>query len=159
MSSLDRYDIEIVYHLQRDGRLTNADLAERIHLSPSQVNRRWRRLEQIGLIGRTAAILDAAKVGLGVTAFTDVSLEGHSDTRADAFHRAVMDMEEVLDCYSVTGESDYVLKIVTPDLQAFSEFLMHRLMHLPGVRSVHSRVVLTRVKEATALPLGHLRRG
>jgi Lrp/AsnC family leucine-responsive transcriptional regulator len=156
MEQLDAFDLRILAALQEDGRLTNAALAERVHLSPSQVHRRTRQLEESGAIRRTVALLDPSRLGLGVIAFTNVSLERHSDVRATAFHDAIAAMPEVLACYSVTGEADYLLQVAATDLKAFSDFLMHRLMHLPGVRSVHSSVVLERVKETTALPLGHL---
>lgn len=158
MEALDEFDLRILGELQRDGRLTNAVLAERVHLSPSQVHRRTRRLEEIGAIARHVAILDPQRIGLGVIAFTNVSLERHSDAGAVAFHDAIAAMPDVLACYSVTGEADYLLQIAAPDLKTFSDFLMHQLMHVRGVRSVHSTVVLERVKETTALPLGHLER-
>jgi Lrp/AsnC family leucine-responsive transcriptional regulator len=150
---LDRIDIQLLAALQRDGRATNPALGENVHLSASQVSRRIQRLEDGGLIDRCVTLLRAAKVGLTVTAFTRVSLERHGEVHNDAFDRAVTAMPEVLECYSVTGPYDYQLRIVAADLEAFAQFMMHRLMRLPGVRSVESSVVLQEIKRTTELPL------
>lgn len=156
---LDKFDLHLLAELQIDGHASNAMLAERIHLSPSQVSRRIQRLEQAGYIERYSALLRPAAVGLGVTAFTSVSLERHGEVHTDAFNQAVRDMDEVLECFAITGEADYLLRIVAPDLAALSEFMLHRLMRLAGVRSVKSSVVLNEIKRTTRLPLGHLQRG
>ncbi|HEX4077531.1 MAG TPA: Lrp/AsnC family transcriptional regulator [Rhizomicrobium sp.] len=156
MDTLDTPDRRILTELQGDGRLTNAVLAERVHLSASQTHRRTRKLEEAGIIVRYAAILDAEQLGLDVVAFVSVALEQHSDKAATSFREKLATMQEVLACYAVTGEADYLLQVVAPDLKAFSEFLMHRLMRLPGVRSVQSSVVLERIKETSTLPLSHL---
>lgn len=155
---LDKFDLQLLAQLQRDGHASNAMLADRIHLSPSQVSRRVQRLEQAGFIERYCALLRPAAVGLGVTAFTSVSLERHAETHTDTFNDAVRAMDEVLECFAVTGESDYLLRIVAPDLAALSEFMLHRLMRVAGVRSVKSNVVLAEIKRTTCLPLGHLQR-
>lgn len=156
MLSLDRIDLELLGALQRDGRATNPALGERVHLSASQVSRRIQRLEEAGLIDRCVTLLRAARLGLTVTAFTRVSLERHGETGNDAFDRAVQLMPEVLECYSVTGPYDYQLRIVAADLEAFAQFMMHRLMRLPGVRSVESSVALQEIKRTTELPLRQL---
>jgi len=150
---LDRIDIQLLAALQHDGRATNPALGERVHLSASQVSRRIQRLEDAGLIDRCVTLLRAAKVGLTVTAFTRVSLERHGEAHNEAFDRAVTLMPEVLECYSVTGPYDYQLRIVAADLEAFAQFMMHRLMRLPGVRGVESSVVLQEIKRTTELPL------
>lgn len=159
MIELDKYDLALLNQLQRDGQASNAALAELIHLSPSQVSRRIQRLEQAGLIERYAALLRPAAIGLGVTAFASVSLERHGETHTSTFDDAIADMEEVLECFAITGEADYLLRIVTPDLASLSEFMMHRLMRVAGVRSVKSNIVLNEIKRTTRLPLGHLARG
>ena len=156
MLELDRVDIQLLAALQRDARVTNPALGEHVHLSASQVSRRIQRLEEAGLIDRCVTLLRAARVGLTVTAFTRVSLERHGEAQSDAFDRAVAAMPEVLECYSVTGPYDYQLRIVAADLETFAQFMMHRLMRLPGVRGVESSVVLQEIKRTTELPLGQI---
>lgn len=154
---LDKFDLLLLAELQYDGQASNAVLAERIHLSPSQVSRRVQRLEQTGFIERYVALLRPVAVGLGVTAFVNVSLERHGEVLTDSFDDTVREMEEVLECFAISGEADYLLRVVTPTLPALSEFLLHRLMRIPGVRSVKSNIALSEVKRTTRLPLGHLR--
>lgn len=154
--TVDRYDLEILAALQRDGRTTNSTLGEKIHLSTSQVSRRVQRLEEAKVISRYAAMLDPEVVGLGVTAFTSVTLERHGEAQGDAFERAIADMPEVLECLSVTGEADYVLRVVATDLASFSEFMMKRLLRLPGVVNVKSSIALKRIKQTHVLPLEHV---
>ncbi|QDF97761.1 AsnC family transcriptional regulator [Azoarcus sp. DD4] len=156
---LDKFDLQLLAELQIDGHASNTTLADLIHLSPSQVSRRIQRLEQSGYIERYSALLRPAAVGLGVTAFTSVSLERHGEVHTDAFNQAVSEMDEVLECFAITGEADYMLRIVAPDLAALSEFMLHRLMRVSGVRSVKSSIVLNEIKRTTRLPLGHLQRG
>ncbi|MEC4720925.1 Lrp/AsnC family transcriptional regulator [Noviherbaspirillum sp. CPCC 100848] len=154
--TVDRHDLELLAELQRDGKLTNSTLGERIHLSTSQVSRRIQRLEETKVISHYAAILDLDVVGLGVTAFTSVTLGRHGEAQGDAFERAVADMPEVLECLSVSGEADYVLRVVTPDLASFSEFMMKRLLRLPSVVNVKSNIALKRIKQTHVLPLDHV---
>lgn len=157
MLELDRIDLQLLDALQRDGRATNQALGERVHLSASQISRRIQRLQDSGLLGQCVTLLPAARIGLTVTAFTRVSLERHGEGRNDAFDAAVQAMPEVLECHSVTGPYDYLLRIVAADLESFAKFMMNRLMRLPGVRSVESSVVLQEIKRTTALPLGQTR--
>jgi DNA-binding Lrp family transcriptional regulator len=154
--TVDRYDLEILSELQRNGRATNSALGERVHLSMSQVSRRIQRLEESGIIRQYAALLDSEVLGLGVLAITSVTLGRHGDTQGDAFEQAVADMPEVLECLSVTGEADYILRVVATDLASFSEFMMKRLLRLPGVVNVKSNIALKRIKETHALPLNHV---
>lgn len=154
--TVDRHDLELLAELQRDGKLTNSMLGEKIHLSTSQVSRRIQRLEETKVISHYAAILDLDVVGLGVTAFTSVTLGRHGEAQGDAFERAVADMPEVLECLSVSGEADYVLRVVTPDLASFSEFMMKRLLRLPSVVNVKSNIALKRIKQTHVLPLDHV---
>jgi DNA-binding Lrp family transcriptional regulator len=154
--SVDRYDLELLAALQEDGRSTNSTLGERIHLSTSQVGRRIQRLEEAKVIARYAALLDPDIVGLGVIAFTAVSLGRHGKAQGEAFERAITDMPEVLECLAVTGEADYVLRIVAPDLASFSDFMVKRLLPLPGVINVKSNIALKRIKQTHVLPLEHI---
>ncbi len=153
MIDLDKFDLQILDALQADARITNPALGEIVHLSPSQVSRRVQRLEDAGLIERYATLLRAPAIGLGVTVYTRVSLERHSEAQTDAFNAAVDALPEVLECYSVTGSHDYLLKIVAADLASLSQFMMHRLMRTPGIRSVESSIVLQEIKRTTRLPL------
>jgi DNA-binding Lrp family transcriptional regulator len=154
--TVDRYDLEILSELQRNGRVTNSALGEKVHLSMSQVSRRIQRLEENGVIRQYAAMLDPEVLGLGVLAITSVTLGRHGDTQGDAFEAAVADMPEVLECLSVTGEADYILRVVSTDLASFSDFMMKRLLRLPGVVNVKSNIALKRIKETHALPLNHV---
>ncbi len=153
MIHLDRTDIQLLSALQRDGRATNPALGEQIHLSASQVSRRIQRLEESGLIDRCVTLLRPAKLGLTVIAYTRVSLERHGEVQNEDFDRAVRVLPEVLECYSVTGPYDYLLRIVSADLATFAQFMLHKLMRVPGVRGVESSVVLQEIKRTTELPL------
>ncbi len=150
---LNRTDRRLLEILQRDGRLTNLELAERVSLSPSACLRRVRALERAGVIRGYAALVDPRKVGLGLMAFVNVKLEKRGRTPADAFARAVEDWPEVLACHSLTGEMDYLLRVQVEDLRHFSRFVMDSLLQHPGVLDVRSSFVLEAVKETTALPL------
>lgn len=154
---VDTFDMRILRELQQDGRLTNAELSERIGLSPSPCLRRTRRLEEEGLIAGYQARLDASRLGLGVLAFIQVHLERQVEEAARDFEAAVLNRPEVIACYSVTGDSDYLLHVVCEDLDGFAHFAHDVLMGLPGVRGVRSSLALKRVKESGTLPLGHLR--
>jgi DNA-binding Lrp family transcriptional regulator len=150
---LDRIDRRILEHLQVHGRASNLELAEVANLSPAQCLRRHRRLEELGLINGYAARLNARHIGLGVIAFIHVTMaRGHVD-ELPKFQDLIADLKQILECYSVTGDFDYVLKVVAQDLEALSQFLMHTLMHMPGVSAVRSSVCLNEVKFTTALPL------
>ena len=153
---LDPLDVRLLALLQEDATRTHARLAEDVPLSPSQIQRRVRRLEEQGAIARTVALLDAGRLGLGVLAFTSVVLERHGERVAEDFHAGVRRLPEVQECHAVSGEADYLLRIVAPDLRSFSEFLMHRLMPLRGVANVKSNIVLETVKSTSAVPLDHL---
>ncbi len=155
-SSLNRIDRRLLEILQKDARLTNLELAERVSLSPSACLRRVRALEKAGVIRRYAALVDPRKVGLGLMAFVNVKLEKRGRSPTDAFARAVRDWPEVLACHSLTGEMDYLLRVQVEDLEHFSRFVMDSLLKHPGVLDVRSSFVLEEVKETTALPLAHL---
>lgn len=154
--SVDKFDLALLEELQRDGRMTNAALGLKVHLSTSQVSRRVQRLEEAGVIAHYSAMLDPEVVGLGVIAFTSVTLGRHGETEGDNFERAVAQMPEVLECLSVTGEADYMLRVVAPDLAAFSEFMMKSLLRLPGVINVKSNIALKKIKQTHVLPLEHV---
>jgi len=154
--SVDRYDLDLLSELQQDGRATNAALGEKIHLSTSQVSRRVQRLEESKVISHYVAVLDPEVVGLGVMAFTQVTL-GRQGEQASRFEQEIAAIPEVLECLAVTGEADYILRIVAPDLAAFSAFMSQRLLRLPGVANVKSIVTLKTIKQTYSLPLEHLK--
>ena len=156
---LDQIDSRILTELQKNGRAPNIELAEAVGLSPSQCLRRLRRIEGLGIVRGYTTLLSTEALGLGVTAFTRVSLERHGQAPTQAFERGVQRIPEVLECCSLTGEADYLLRVVAPDLKGYSDILTGKVMPLPGVTSVNSALVLREIKHTTALPLEYARRG
>ena len=154
--TLDRYDLSLLDALQRDGNTTHATLGETVHLSASQISRRLQRLVDSGIIAGYAVLLDPEILGLGVTAYASVVLERHGAPHSDAFEAAVSAMPEVMECYSVSGDADYFLRIVAPDLNAFSELMMKRLLRLPGVAHIKTNIAMQKVKQTHVLPLDHI---
>jgi Lrp/AsnC family leucine-responsive transcriptional regulator len=154
---LDRTDRRILELLQKDGRLSNVELAEKVSLSPSPCLRRVRALEEAGVIRQYVALLEPGKVGLGLLAYVVVKLEKRGKMPIDAFSKAVQEWPEVVACYSMTGDMDYLLRVHVEGLDHFSRFVMDRLLKQPGVVDVKSNFVLERIKDTTALPLAHLK--
>ncbi len=151
---LDRYDRAILQLLQREGRLSNQELAERIGLSPSPCLRRVRALEESGLIGGYRAMLDAQKLGLSLMALIHISMDRHTPERFDNFEQRIRDLPEVLECLLVTGhDADYQLKVVVRDMEAYQVLLLDRITRIEGVSGVHSSFVLRRVVDRTELPV------
>lgn len=150
---LDRTDLKILRFLQTHGRASNLELAEAASLSPAQCLRRHRRLEELGLIARYETRLDPAAMGFQVVAFVHVAMEKGHIREMPKFRDLIADIPEVLECYSVTGDFDYVIKLIAHDLKSLSVFLMNTLMPLPGVSSVRSSVCLDEIKCTSALPL------
>lgn len=155
--SLDKTDLKILTELQRNGRLTNVELAERVALSPSPCLRRLKQLEDAGVIKQYVALLDPAKIGLGLQAFVRVTLEKRSSSHNQGFVEAVQGWPEVINCYAMTGEMDYLLQVCFEDMEHFSRFVMNELLQQPGVEDIKSSFVLKEFKRTTALPLAHLR--
>ena len=153
---LDRIDRSILEHLQGDGRLSNQELAERVLLSPSPCLRRVRALERSGVIQRYAALLDPLQVGLELLAYVSVKLEKRGKMPVDQFTRAVQGWPEVVACFSMTGDMDYLMRVQVEHLAHYSRFIMDKLLKQPGVIDIRSNFVLERVKETTALPLEQL---
>jgi Lrp/AsnC family transcriptional regulator, leucine-responsive regulatory protein len=151
---MDTTDRAILRHLQADGRLPNAALADRVRLSPSPCLRRLKRLEAEGMIRGYRVILDRRKIGLGLTAFVEIKVSGQSRRRAQELEQAVAEVDEIVACYIVAGEADFMLEVVVPDLAAYEHLLLHTLLELPGVSDVHSNFAIRTVKEAGPLPLG-----
>ena len=152
---LDAIDRRILAALQADGRLSHVDLAEKVGLSPSPCLRRVTRLERDGYIGGYRAMLGRKKIGLGLTVFVGVKIEGHAD-RATHFEEEVVAFPEVIACHMIAGEADYLLEVTVPDLDAYQQFLVGKLLNLPLVREVRSNIAIQTLKAGAALPLGHL---
>ena len=150
---LDRIDRKILAALQEDGRLPNNELAERVGLSPSPCLRRVKALEEAGVIARYVALVDPASVELPVNIFVSVSLERQVEARLDGFEAAVMARPEVLECYLMTGDADYLLRVVTPDTRAYERFLQEAIFTLPVVSHIRSSFALRTVKFTTRLPV------
>ena len=150
---LDRTDRRILEFLQDHGRASNLELAQAANLSPAQCHRRHRRLEELGFIARYETRLDPSRLGLGVVAFIHVAMEKGHLRELPKFQDLIADLPQVLECYSVTGDFDYVVKVIARDLKALSVFLMETLIQLPGVTGVRSSVCLDEIKCTMALPL------
>jgi Lrp/AsnC family leucine-responsive transcriptional regulator len=156
MPSLDRTDLRLLAELQAHGRITNAELAERVSLSPSACLRRVQRLEAEGVISGYAAQVDPQAVGLGLQAFVRVQLAKHEASAIERFVAHVGEWEEVVACHALTGDMDYLMHVYVADLEHFSRFLLDRLLNASGVADVNSSFVLRTVKRSPSLPLSQL---
>lgn len=159
MQDLDKTDLKLLKALQKDGRISNQDLAEQIGLSASACLRRVKRLEEEGYIKSYAAILDAEKLGVGLLAYVNVKLEKRAVARGgrlafDDFKDAVQTWPEVVACFSMTGDADYLMRVQVRDLNHFSRFVMDKLLKYPGVLDVRSGFALERIKDTIAVPIG-----
>ena len=155
-SELDAIDCHIIAELQSDARLSNVELADTVGLSPSPCLRRVKRLEQEGYIQGYRAALQRDRVGLGFSVFVGVKLNGHANEGALAFEQAVVAMPEVVACHLVSGEANYFLEVVVPDLAGYQRFLVGKLLNLPIVREVRSNIAIQTLKAGALLPLEHL---
>jgi DNA-binding Lrp family transcriptional regulator len=151
---LDEIDLKILRYLQENARLSNADLADRVGLSPAPCLRRVRALEESGVIRKHATLLDPSAVNLGVTVFVQITLDLQVEDRLEIFERAVMKRPEVLECYLMTGDADYLVRVVVPDVAAYERFLKETLTRIEGVAGIKSSFALKQVKYSTVLPLG-----
>lgn len=150
---LDPYDRKILALLQDDARLTNNDLSEVVHLSASQCSRRRSRLEKDGFVRGYHAQLDGEKIGFGVVNMISVTIATHNRNNARRFADLVQRLPEVQEAYALTGEMDYLIKVVTPDLKSLSDFVSDVLLRDESVQHVKTAIVLERLKETTALPI------
>jgi Lrp/AsnC family transcriptional regulator, leucine-responsive regulatory protein len=151
--ALDQIDRRILAELQQNARLSNAELAERAGISASPCWRRVRQLEQGGVIERYVTLLDPARLGLGVSVFVQVRLATQIESALDVFESAILARPEVMECYLMTGDADYLLRVVVADLGAYERFLMDHLTRVPGVANIRSSFALRSVKYRTDLPL------
>ena len=152
----DGYDARILGALQRDGRIPVVELAESIGLSPTPCARRIKALESSGVIEGYAAVLNPARVGLGVLAIVQVKLTEHTDETVARFEKEILLMDEVTKCFAMTGSYDYILEVYGKDLEALSSVVLKKLIRVPNVRDLQSSVVLDTIKRTTRIPLGHL---
>jgi DNA-binding Lrp family transcriptional regulator len=150
---LDKLDKIILETLQTEGRVTNAELARRVNLSPPAIHARIRRLEECGYIRRYVALLDAEKLGYDMICFVNVSLEIHTTEQIERIRATLLEMPEVLECHHVTGEFDYVLKVVAHNRQALERFLVEQLTPISGLARIQTSLVLNEVKHTTRLPI------
>ena len=150
---LDRLDCRILDELQSDARISNQELAQRVGLSPAPCWRRLRRLEAEGFIAGYATLLSAPAIGLPIQAYALVSLENHHPQTVRQFDHLVRERPEVLECHSMSGPNDYLLRIVAASMEAYEQFLSTRVLQLPGVRSVNTSFVLRTKKFTTRLPV------
>jgi Lrp/AsnC family leucine-responsive transcriptional regulator len=155
---LDDIDHRILAALQADGRMTAQQLADRVGLSPSPCSRRVRLLEEAGIVKGYVAVIDQAKVGLPISVFASVKLERQREDDLDRFSQAVARWPEVVDCYLMTGQRDYLLRIVVSDLESYERFIKDKLTRLDGVASIESSFALGQVKRSHALPIPLLKR-
>lgn len=153
MIDLDDYDLKILAALQLDGRLSNNELAQQVGLSPSPCWRRVKRLEEEGIIRGYQAMFDQRRLGLGVTVFVNVAIQSQDTKAHKAFEEAVLKLPEVVGCHILAGQQDFLLHVVAEDLDAYSDFALHKLGQLPGVRKIHSSFALKEVKPPLRLPL------
>ena len=154
---LDRLDKRILREIQRDGTITNLELAERIGLSPSPCARRVKQLEDAGIILDRVTLLDPKKLDLKLTALIQISMDRHTPDRFEKFEEQIRSYAEVTECLLITGQSaDYQLKVVVPDMEYYQEFLLNKITRIEGVTDVHSSFMLREVQNTTALPLDHI---
>jgi Lrp/AsnC family transcriptional regulator, leucine-responsive regulatory protein len=154
---LDELDRRILEELQRDGGLSNLELAERVGLSPSPCSRRVKALEDASVIARRVTVLDRKKLGLTLTAIIQIAMDRHTPERFASFEKKVKACPEVQACYLVAGqEADYLLKVVLPDMDHYQEFLLNKITRIEGVSGVRSSFVMREVIDTTELPLGYL---
>lgn len=155
--SLDKLDKRILQALQRDGSITNLELAEQIGLSPSPCARRVKQLEEVGIINKQVTLLNASQLDLKLTALIQISMDRHTPDRFEVFEAQVRSYPEVIECLLITGQSaDYQLKVVVPDMECYQEFLLSKITRIEGVTDVHSSFMLREVINTTELPLNHI---
>jgi DNA-binding Lrp family transcriptional regulator len=156
METLDKYDIAILHELQADGRLTNAELAQRVGLSAAPCWRRVRALEQDGYIIGYRAEIDRQKIGLGVMAFVRLFAERNAAASIRELEQAIVALPQVVACHYISGDGSFELQVVEPDLNSFARFAQERLITLPNVKDLRTSFSLGEVKASSRLPLGHL---
>jgi Lrp/AsnC family leucine-responsive transcriptional regulator len=150
---LDAIDLKILHELQRDGSLSNVALARLVHLSPSPCLARVKALEAAKVIDRYVAIASAAALGLGLSVFVSISLRSQNKASLSEFEQRVVEHDEVMECYLMTGDSDYLLRVAVADMAALEKFILEQLSPIPGIEKIRSSFALKQVRYKTALPL------
>jgi len=154
MHQLDRMDRRILAELQLNGSISNLELAEKVGLSASPCSRRVKILNDEGFILKTVTLLDSKKLGLDLMAMISISMDRHTPERFEAFEKAVVECDEILECFLITGQSaDYVLKVMVRDMSAYQDFLLGKLTRIPGVTGVHSSFVMRKILDRTVLAI------
>lgn len=154
---IDRTDRQILEHLQKDGGLSNQQLAERVGLSPSPCSRRVKALEEAGIILGRKTLLERRRLGLSLTVILQIGMDRHTPERFQEFEEQVATYPEVQELYLITGQqADYMLKVVVPDMEHYQQFLLNKITRITGVSGVHSSFVMRRVIDNTELPLKYL---
>jgi len=151
--NLDSIDLKILTELQADGALSNIELARRIHLSPSPCLARVRALEAAGVIDRYVAIANAKALGLGLNVFINISLKSQSKEALAHFEQRISEHDEVMECYLMTGDSDYLIRVAVADIAALEKFILEQLTPIPGIEKIRSSFALKQVRYKTALPI------
>lgn len=154
MKHLDETDVRLLAILQTDGRITNADLAKRVGLSPPSVLQRVRALERAGLIKAYVALLDPDRLGLKTTVLAMISLSMHQDQPIERFRKAVQEIDEIVECYHVSGEFDFLLKIIVKDIKSYELLIREKLSKIRGIHQIRSSFVLGTNKHTTKIPFG-----
>ena len=150
-------DRGILEQLQKDGGLSNQELAERVGLSPSPCSRRVKALEEAGIVAKRVTLLDPRSLGLTMTVLITIGMDRHTPERFEKFEATVNALPEVQECYMITGlQADYQLKVVVPDMDHYQAFLLNKITRIPGVTGVHSSFVMRRIVDRTELPLSYL---
>ena len=150
---LDRIDMNILKELQTDASITNADLAKRVGLSPSPCLTRVRAFRESGLIKRQVCLLEPKLLGLNLSVFIQVSLDSQSEGMLEIFQTAINTCKEVLECYLMTGDSDYFLRVIVADIDELRDFILNRLTTIKGVSNIRSSIALKQIKYETAIPI------
>ena len=150
---LDTTDLRILAELQTNGALSNVDLARRVHLSPSPCLARVKALEHNGVIDRYVALANAAALGLGLNVFISISLKEQSKAALAEFEQRIAEHDEVMECYLMTGDSDYLMRVALPDIAALEKFILEQLTPISGIEKIRSSFALKQVRYKTALPL------
>lgn len=155
--SIDSFDLKIMAHLQEEGAATAADVGAAVGLSQSPCWRRIQRLTDAGFIRRRVALLSRKLLGLDILVFAQVKLEAHGGNKVAEFRDAIRKIPEVQECYVLMGQVDFLLKVVTSDIESYEKLFFEEFSQLPGVREINSMIAVSSVKETTELPLRHLR--
>ncbi len=150
---LDAIDLRIIGEWQQDGALSNVELARRVHLSPSPCLARVKALQEAGIISRYVALVDPRAMGLGLNVFISISLKEQSRASLAEFEERIAEQDEIMECYLMTGDSDYLIRVMLPDIAALERFILERLTPIPGIEKIRSSFTLKQVRYKTALPL------